>query len=98
MSFSLLMTFVISAVTFLEYWKRKTASLAHHWDCLDFEEEEVSDFKFIYLHVPSKLQFEILPKVQLSGIPFPILKVLLMLEKYIQLYLKRYDHFLLMKT
>ncbi|XP_064611439.1 anoctamin-7-like [Liolophura sinensis] len=28
------------AVTFLEYWKRKTASLAHHWDCLDFEEEE----------------------------------------------------------
>ncbi|KAH9514072.1 Anoctamin-7 [Bulinus truncatus] len=28
------------AVTFLEYWKRKNASLAHHWDCLDFEEEE----------------------------------------------------------
>lgn len=28
------------AVTFLEYWKRKTASLAHHWDCLNFEEEE----------------------------------------------------------
>ncbi|XP_077998551.1 anoctamin-7-like isoform X2 [Glandiceps talaboti] len=28
------------AVTFLEYWKRKEASLAHHWDCMDFEEEE----------------------------------------------------------
>ncbi|KAL8574872.1 hypothetical protein ACOMHN_044894 [Nucella lapillus] len=28
------------AVTFLEYWKRKNASLAHHWDCLGFEEEE----------------------------------------------------------
>ncbi|KAG1673585.1 Anoctamin-7 [Nymphon striatum] len=28
------------AVSFLEYWKRKNASLAHHWDCLDFEEEE----------------------------------------------------------
>ncbi|RWS19369.1 anoctamin-7-like protein, partial [Leptotrombidium deliense] len=28
------------AVTFLEYWKRKCASLAHHWDCMDFEEEE----------------------------------------------------------
>ena len=29
------------AVTFLEYWKRKNASLAHHWDCLEFEIEEV---------------------------------------------------------
>ncbi|XP_076365201.1 anoctamin-7-like isoform X1 [Tachypleus tridentatus] len=28
------------AVTFLEYWKGKSASLAHHWDCMDFEEEE----------------------------------------------------------
>ncbi|XP_014675460.1 PREDICTED: anoctamin-7-like [Priapulus caudatus] len=28
------------AVTFLEYWKRKSSSLAHHWDCMDFEEEE----------------------------------------------------------
>ncbi|KAK3105042.1 hypothetical protein FSP39_015898 [Pinctada imbricata] len=28
------------AVTFLEYWKRKNASLAHHWDVTDFEEEE----------------------------------------------------------
>lgn len=28
------------AVTFLEYWKRKTADLAHHWDCLDFQDEE----------------------------------------------------------
>ncbi|ESO82539.1 hypothetical protein LOTGIDRAFT_134438, partial [Lottia gigantea] len=28
------------SVTFLEYWKRKNASLAHHWDVLDFEDEE----------------------------------------------------------
>ncbi|KAK7085083.1 Anoctamin-7, partial [Halocaridina rubra] len=27
-------------VSFLEYWKRKSASLAHHWDCTDFQEEE----------------------------------------------------------
>ena len=25
------------AVTFLEYWKRKNASLAHHWDCMGFQ-------------------------------------------------------------
>uniref|UniRef100_A0A8C4AAM7 Anoctamin n=1 Tax=Denticeps clupeoides TaxID=299321 RepID=A0A8C4AAM7_9TELE len=28
------------AVTFLEYWKRKNATLAHHWDCMDFQEVE----------------------------------------------------------
>jgi len=28
------------AVTFLEYWKRKNASLAHQWDCLGFQEED----------------------------------------------------------
>ena len=28
------------AVTFLEYWKRKSASLSHHWDCMGFQEEE----------------------------------------------------------
>jgi anoctamin-7 len=28
------------AVTFLEYWKRKSVSLAHHWDCMGFQEEE----------------------------------------------------------
>ncbi|XP_048397509.1 anoctamin-7-like [Stegostoma tigrinum] len=28
------------AVTFLEYWKRKSAVMAHRWDCLDFEETE----------------------------------------------------------
>ena len=32
--------FPILAVTFLEYWKRKSASLAHHWDCMGFQEEE----------------------------------------------------------
>lgn len=36
--FSVFMSFW--AVTFLEYWKRKNATLAHHWDCLDFQEEE----------------------------------------------------------
>ncbi|XP_043917785.1 anoctamin-7-like isoform X2 [Protopterus annectens] len=36
--FSVFMSFW--AVTFLEYWKRKNATLAHHWDCMDFEEEE----------------------------------------------------------
>ena len=30
----------VSAVTFLEYWKRKSASLAHHWDCMGFQDEE----------------------------------------------------------
>ncbi|OQR72024.1 anoctamin-7-like, partial [Tropilaelaps mercedesae] len=28
------------AVTFLEYWKRQCSRLAHHWDCMDYEEEE----------------------------------------------------------
>ncbi|KAK6303538.1 hypothetical protein J4Q44_G00259920 [Coregonus suidteri] len=37
-TFSVLMSFW--AVTFLEYWKRKMATLAHHWDCMDFQEEE----------------------------------------------------------
>uniref|UniRef100_A0A8D0B957 Anoctamin n=1 Tax=Salvator merianae TaxID=96440 RepID=A0A8D0B957_SALMN len=36
--FSIFMSFW--AMTFLEYWKRKNATLAHHWDCLDFQEEE----------------------------------------------------------
>ena len=27
-------------MTFLEYWKRKSASLSHHWDCMGFQEEE----------------------------------------------------------
>ena len=31
---------VPAAVTFLEYWKRKCATLAHHWDCMDYQEEE----------------------------------------------------------
>uniref|UniRef100_A0A8C5WT35 Anoctamin n=1 Tax=Laticauda laticaudata TaxID=8630 RepID=A0A8C5WT35_LATLA len=36
--FSIFMSFW--AVTFLEYWKRRNATLAHHWDCMDFQEEE----------------------------------------------------------
>lgn len=30
------------AISFLEYWKRKMVTLAHHWDCMEFHEEEVS--------------------------------------------------------
>ena len=36
---TLLIKFLV-AVTFLEYWKRKSASLAHHWDCMGFQDEE----------------------------------------------------------
>ncbi|XP_078095881.1 anoctamin-7 [Mustelus asterias] len=36
--FSIFMSFW--AVTFLEYWKRKNATLAYHWDCMNFEEDE----------------------------------------------------------
>ena len=42
-------TLYITAVTFLEYWKRKNASLAHHWDVSDYEEEEVRFRKWSYL-------------------------------------------------
>ena len=31
---------LFTAVTFLEYWKRKNASLVHHWDCMGFQEED----------------------------------------------------------
>ena len=34
------------AVTFLEYWKRKSASLSYHWDVMSFEEEEKSRPEF----------------------------------------------------
>ena len=46
--FSVFMSFW--AVTFLEYWKRKMATLAHHWDCMDFHEEEVSEFIHFFRH------------------------------------------------
>ncbi|XP_015268066.1 PREDICTED: anoctamin-7 [Gekko japonicus] len=42
--FSIFMSFW--AVAFLEYWKRKNATLAHHWDCLDFQEEEAGGRPF----------------------------------------------------
>jgi len=32
--------FFISAVFFLEFWKRTSARLSHHWDVMNFEEEE----------------------------------------------------------
>lgn len=38
--FSIFMSFW--AISFLEYWKRKMITLAHHWDCMEFHEEEVS--------------------------------------------------------
>lgn len=31
----------LTAVFFLEYWKRKEITLAYQWDVLGFEEEEV---------------------------------------------------------
>jgi len=31
-----------AAVTFLEYWKRKNASIAYNWSCYNMEEAEVS--------------------------------------------------------
>lgn len=45
--FSIFMSFW--AISFLEYWKRKMVTLAHHWDCMEFHEEEVSR-SFICLH------------------------------------------------
>lgn len=45
--FSIFMSFW--AISFLEYWKRKMVTLAHHWDCMEFHEEEVSQ-SFICLH------------------------------------------------
>uniref|UniRef100_A0A7N4P3N4 Anoctamin n=1 Tax=Sarcophilus harrisii TaxID=9305 RepID=A0A7N4P3N4_SARHA len=36
--FSIFMSFW--AMAFLEHWRRKNATLAHHWDCSDFQEEE----------------------------------------------------------
>ncbi|XP_054996598.1 anoctamin-7 [Sorex araneus] len=36
--FSIFMSFW--AMAFLEHWKRKSTTLAHHWDCSDFREEE----------------------------------------------------------
>nr|CAB3221926.1 anoctamin-7 [Phallusia mammillata] len=36
--FAIIMSFW--AVFFLEFWKRKSANLAHHWEAIGFEEEE----------------------------------------------------------
>ncbi|KAM4738032.1 anoctamin-7 [Anableps anableps] len=36
--FSIFMSFW--AITFLEFWKRKMAVLAHHWNCMNYQEEE----------------------------------------------------------
>ncbi|XP_061040069.1 anoctamin-7-like [Eubalaena glacialis] len=30
------------AMAFLEHWKHKSTTLAHHWDCSDFQEEELT--------------------------------------------------------
>ena len=38
---------VCLAVTFLEYWKRKTAEISYIWDCYDFEEAEASRLVFL---------------------------------------------------
>ena len=40
-NFSLLKkNFTFPAVSFLEYWKRKCATIAYQWDCTDFQGEE----------------------------------------------------------
>jgi len=31
----------ITAVTFLEFWKRKSASTSYHWNCFTLEAAEV---------------------------------------------------------
>ena len=36
----MLMIYFILAVFFLEFWKRTSARLSHHWDVMNFEEEE----------------------------------------------------------
>lgn len=33
-----------AAVTFLKHWKQKNSEIAHRWDLLEFEEEEVIIF------------------------------------------------------
>lgn len=38
--FSIFMSFW--SISFLEYWKRTMFTLAHHWDCMEFQEDEVS--------------------------------------------------------
>ena len=40
------------AVTFLEYWKRQSASLAHRWDCLGFQEEDERPRPQFAAHAP----------------------------------------------
>ncbi|XP_078488523.1 anoctamin-7 isoform X1 [Ciona intestinalis] len=37
-TFAIIMSFW--AVFFLEFWKRKSANIAHHWEVMDYEEEE----------------------------------------------------------
>lgn len=36
------------AVLFLEYWKRKNATLAYRWDCSDYEDIEVSELGWVF--------------------------------------------------
>ena len=38
----MLIIYLILAVFFLEFWKRTSARLSHHWDVMNFEEEERS--------------------------------------------------------
>ena len=40
---------IFPAVSFLENWKRKSATLAHQWDCMDIVEEEVIKLFFFVL-------------------------------------------------
>ncbi|UYV75317.1 ANO7 [Cordylochernes scorpioides] len=59
------------AVTFLEHWKKKSASLAHHWDCLDYEEDMVVMGIFLVAVVVYRMLVSI-PLVQVGGGAAPL--------------------------
>jgi Calcium-activated chloride channel len=54
-----------SAVTFLEYWKRYSVSLAHRWDIVNVEREEVRPRPEFALKAPS------IERNPVTGIPEP---------------------------
>ena len=56
-----------TAVTFLEYWKRKNASLAHHWDCMGFQVQFTNKHKFQFpLSTPVLKPFDFLIRTRRS--------------------------------
>lgn len=59
------MLLILLAVTFLEYWKRHSIQLAHRWDVVDVEREEIRPRPEFALKAPS---IETNP---VTGIPEP---------------------------